>query len=181
MSTVQLDEGLFQGDSVAGVLDSAMDAGGGLLQLTSTRVPRSFLHPVGRTKLHPEDYYRFGADRGGIDERWFDSTTEADNEGRVWHEGLSFCLFEGQNFLLRDAVSERGKDRVGESIDSQYDRCPGYSKFFDNMGFFDNMDPIPHHMHHSLDDAALVGHEGNPESYYFPPQLNIVDNNVAYT
>ena len=175
MSNVKLDEGLIQGDSVAGILDSAMNAGGGLLRLTPTWVPRSFLHPGRRIKLHPNDYYRFGADRGGIDERWFGSTTEAANEGRVWHEGLSFCLFEGQKFLLREAVAERGADLVGKPIFDKFNRWPVYSKFFDNMG------PIPHHMHQSFEDAALVGQEGKPESYYFPPQLNNVDNNFAYT
>ncbi len=43
------------------------------------------------------------------------------------------------------------------------------------------MGPIPHHMHQSFEDATLVGQEGKPESYYFPPQLNNVDNNFAYT
>ncbi|MDB4678828.1 hypothetical protein OAE79_00695, partial [Rhodopirellula sp.] len=109
------------------------------------------------------------------DERWFGSTTEAANEGRVWHEGLSFCLFEGKKFLLKDAVSEKGADLVGSKIYDQYERWPVYSKFFDNMG------PIPHHMHQSSEDAELVGQEGKPESYYFPPQLNNVDNNFAYT
>ncbi|MFG0291455.1 MAG: hypothetical protein ACF8CQ_25045 [Rhodopirellula sp. JB044] len=175
MSNVKLDEGLVKGDSVTKLLDSAMDAGDGLLRLTPTWVPRSFLHPGRRIKLHPGDYYRFGADRGGIDERWFGSTTEAANEGRVWHEGLSFCLFEGKKFLLKDAVAERGADLVGESVYSKYERWPVYSKFFDNMG------PIPHHMHQSFEDAKLVGQEGKPESYYFPPQLNNVDNNFAYT
>jgi hypothetical protein len=174
-NSVTLDQGLVQGESVARVLDSAMDAGNGLLRLTPTWVPRSFLHPGRRIKLHPADYYRFGADRGGIDERWFGSTTEAANEGRVWHEGLSFCLFEGKKFLLRDAVAERGADIVGPSIWESYSRWPVYSKFFDNMG------PIPHHMHQSFEDAKLVGQEGKPESYYFPPQLNNVDNNFACT
>lgn len=175
MSSVTLDEGLVRGESVARVLDSALDAGGGLIRLTPTWVPRSFLHPGRRIKLHPGDYYRFGADRGGIDERWFGSTTEAANEGRVWHEGLSFGLFEGKKFLLRDAIEERGNDLVGEKIFGKYGRWPVYSKFFDNMG------PIPHHMHQTFEDAKLVGQEGKPESYYFPPQLNNVDNNFAYT
>ncbi|MEZ6074268.1 MAG: hypothetical protein R3C56_00940 [Pirellulaceae bacterium] len=107
--------------------------------------------------------------------RWFGSTTEAANEGRVWHEGLSMCLFEGQKFLLRDAVAESGKALVGEKIFNKYKRWPVYSKFFDNMG------PIPHHMHQSFEDAKLVGQEGKPESYYFPPQYNNVDNNFCYT
>ncbi len=175
MSIVKLDEDLVNKDSVSAILDRALDAGEGLLRLTPTWVPRSFLHPGRRIKLFPGDLYAFGADRGGIDERWFSSTTEAANEGRVWHEGLSFCLFEGKKFLLKDAVAEAGKRLIGSSIFDKYQRWPVYSKFFDNMG------PIPHHMHQSQKDAELVGHEGKPESYYFPPQYNNVDNNFAYT
>ena len=161
--------------SIGGLLDRALNAGEGLLRLTPTWVPRSFLHPGKRIKLHPEDWYAYGAHRGGIDERWFSSTTEAANEGRVWHEGLSFCEFEGEEFLLRDAVAEAGGQLIGYAMFKKYSRWPVYSKFFDNMG------PIPHHMHQRFEDAKLVGQEGKPESYYFPPQLNNVDNNFAYT
>jgi len=162
-------------DNVSGLLSRALDAGKGLLRLTPTWVPRSFLHPGKRIKLHPDDWYAYGAHRGGIDERWFASTTEAANDGRVWHEGLSFCEFEGEEFLLRDAVAESGGQLIGEAMFKKYNRWPVYSKFFDNMG------PIPHHMHQGFADAKLVGQEGKPESYYFPPQLNNVDNNFAYT
>ena len=175
MTNVKLDDGLLKKDNVAPILDRALDAGEGLLRLTPTWVPRSFLHPGRRIKLNPNHLYAFGANRGGIDERWFASTTEAANDGRVWHEGLSMCLFEGQKFLLRDSVAEAGKRLVGEPTFSKYSRWPVYSKFFDNMG------PIPHHMHQSAADAALVGQEGKPESYYFPPQYNNVDNNFSYT
>ena len=162
-------------DNVSSLLSRALDAGQGLLRLTPTWVPRSFLHPGKRIRLHPDDWYAYGAHRGGIDERWFSSTTEAANEGRVWYEGLSFCEFEGEEFLLRDAVAESGDQLIGKSMFSKYNRWPVYSKFFDNMG------PIPHHMHQGFEDAKLVGQEGKPESYYFPPQLNNVDNNFAYT
>jgi hypothetical protein len=43
------------------------------------------------------------------------------------------------------------------------------------------MGPIPHHMHQSRQQARLVGQEGKPESYYFPPQHNNVGNNFPYT
>ncbi len=168
-------EKLVPGDNLASVLSAALEAGDGLLRLTPTWVPRSFLHPGRRLKLHPGDLYAYGADRGGIDERWFASTTEAANEGRVWHEGLSFCSFEGRQFPLRDAVQEMGPTLIGQAMWDQYQRWPVYSKFFDNMG------PIPHHMHQSFEDAARTGQEGKPESYYFPPQYNNVDNNFAYT
>jgi hypothetical protein len=133
------------------------------------------LHPGRRIKLHPSDLYAYGANRGGIDERWFASTTEAANEGRVWHEGLSFASFEGHQFLLKDAVEEAGARLIGKSMFKKYGKWPVYSKFFDNMG------PIPHHMHQSFEHAKLTGQEGKPESYYFPPQYNNVDNNFCYT
>ncbi|MCC7084453.1 MAG: hypothetical protein IT427_05555 [Pirellulales bacterium] len=162
-------------DNISKLLDRAMNAGEGVLRLTPTWVPRSFLHPGKRIKLHPDDWYAYGADRGGIDERWFASTTEAANEGRAPDEGLSYVTFEGERFTLRDGVAEAGARLVGKTIYSKYQRWPVYSKFFDNMG------PIPHHMHQSAKDAKLVGREGKPESYYFPPQYNNCDNNFAYT
>ncbi len=168
-------ENIVSADNVAAILDRAMEASDGLLRLTPTWVPRSFLHPGRRLKLHTDDLYAYGAERGGIDERWFGSTTEAANEGRVWHEGLSFVSFEGKLFTLRDAVAEAGARLIGTAIWEKYNRWPIYSKFFDNMG------PIPHHMHQGFEDAALVGQEGKPESYYFPPQYNNVDNNFCYT
>jgi hypothetical protein len=50
-------------------------------------VPRSFLQPGLRIKLHPDDTYAYGLNRGGIDERWFASTTGGANETRAANEG----------------------------------------------------------------------------------------------
>jgi hypothetical protein len=170
-----IEENIVKGDNVKAALESALDAGEGLLRLAPAWVPRSFLHPGKRIRLHPDDWYAYGAHRGGIDERWFASTTEAANEGRVWHEGLSFCTFKGKLFTLRDAVAEAGNQLIGEAMFGKYNRWPVYSKFFDNMG------PIPHHMHQKFEHAALTGQEGKPESYYFPAQYNNCDNNFPYT
>ena len=161
--------------NVARLLETALDAGAGILRLAPTWVPRSFLQPGRRLKLHPADYYALGTHRGGIDERWFASTTVAANEGAPPDEGLSYVESEGQRFTLRDAVAERGAELIGESIWKKYGRWPVYSKFFDNMG------PIPHHMHQNAEQAKLVGQEGKPESYYFPPQMNAIGNNFPYT
>ena len=160
----------------ANLLKQVLDAGEGLLRLAPTWVPRSFLMPGRRIKLAPQDVYALGAHRGGIDERWFSSTTAAANEGAPPDEGLSYVVHEGKRvFTLRDAVALEGKRLVGPSIWERYQRWPVYSKFFDNLG------PIPHHMHQSNEQAALVGQQGKPESYYFPPQLNALGNNFPYT
>ena len=64
----------------------------------------------------PTDWYALGAHRGGIDERWFASTTEAANDNRAADEGLSYAVFEGQRFLLRDAVAEAGLKLIGKTM-----------------------------------------------------------------
>ncbi|HAW27639.1 MAG TPA: hypothetical protein DCY03_05905 [Planctomycetaceae bacterium] len=161
--------------NVAKLAADALTEGGGIFRLSPTWVPRSFLQPGRRLKLHPNDYYALGTHRGGIDERWFGSTTVAANEGAPDDEGLSYCVFGGEKFTLRDAISELGAEIIGDSIWGKYNRWPVYSKFFDNMG------PIPHHMHQNAEQAAKVGQEGKPESYYFPPQMNAIGNNFPYT
>ncbi len=155
--------------------EAALETGGGLLRLAPCWVPRSFLQPGKRLKLDPADLYAFGLNRGGIDERWFASTTPAANENRTPDEGLSYVVNGSECFTLENAVSELGEELIGKAMWTQYGKWPVYSKFFDNMG------PIPHHLHQSEEQAALVGREGKPESYYFPPQHNTTGNNFPYT
>ena len=161
--------------NVKSAAEAALADGGGLLRLAPCWVPRSFLQPGKRLKLDPKDLYAFGLNRGGIDERWFGSTTPAANDNRTDDEGYSYVVHAGQRFTLADVVAELGGKIIGDSIYSKYKKWPVYSKFFDNMG------PIPHHMHQSKAQAALVGQEGKPESYYFPPQHNPTGNNFPYT
>ena len=161
--------------NVASLASAALTAGNGILRLAPTWVPRSFLQPGRRLKLHPDDYYALGMHRGGIDERWFGSTTEAANDNRNADEGLSYVVHDGQRFLLRDVVAELKSEIIGDHIWNAFKKWPVYSKFFDNMG------PIPHHMHQNAEQAAKVGQEGKPESYYFPPQMNAIGNNFPYT
>lgn len=164
-----------QTTKLKGLVEGALQDSGGLLRLAPCWVPRSFLQPGKRLKLHPDDLYAFGLNRGGIDERWFASTTPAANENRTPDEGLSYVVAGDQRFTLQDAIAECGTEIIGKKLFSKYNRWPVYSKYFDNMG------PIPHHLHQSEKFAKLVGQEGKPEAYYFPPQHNNVGNNFPYT
>ena len=49
------------------------EKGQGILQLTPTWVPRPFNRPGRRLRLHPDDYFAMGMERGAIVERWFSS------------------------------------------------------------------------------------------------------------
>ena len=161
--------------SVEKMTSEALEKGEGILRLAPTWVPRSFLMPGRRLKLATQDLYALGAHRGGIDERWFASTTMAMNENRAWDEGLSYVVSDGRKFLLKDAIDAEGPRLIGRKMWDSYHRWPVYSKFFDNMG------PIPHHLHQNTAQAQLVNQDGKPEGYYFPPQLNPVDNNFPHT
>jgi hypothetical protein len=158
-------------------VQQALDAGGGVLRLEPCWVPRSFMIPGRRLRLHPDDYYACGGHRGGINERWFSSTTNADNgPGTPADEGLSYVrMADGKKFLLKEAVEKAGDLLLGADVMQRENGWNLLCKFFDNLG------PIPHHMHQNDADAKRVGRRGKPEAYYFPPQYNPTDNNYPYT
>jgi hypothetical protein len=136
--------------------------------------------PGRRIKLHPDDYYILGGQRGGIDERWFSSTTPAKNGPLTGeNEGLSAIVFtdgtKEEKILLKDAVDELKSELIGDRLWNEFGSWPMYSKFFDNMG------PLPHHIHHNDEHAKLIGQLGKPEAYYFPPQLNNHGGDFPYT
>ncbi|AFL86471.1 hypothetical protein Terro_0120 [Terriglobus roseus DSM 18391] len=158
-------------------VQQAVEAGNGILKLAPSWVPRSFMIPGRRLKLHPDDIYAYGGSRGGINERWFSSTTKAANGPETSEfEGLSFVVTDsGEQFLLKDAVEVAGDLLLSKEV---FDREQGWNilcKFFDNEG------PIPHHMHQNDEHASAVGFKGKPEAYYFPPQYNQTFNNFPFT
>ncbi len=158
-------------------IEEAIGAGSGVLRLQPCWVPRSFMIPGRRLKLHPNDLYAFGGHRGGINERWFSSTTKASNGPHTTpDEGLSYVrTAKGGKFLLLEAVETAGDLLLGADVMEREGGWNLLCKFFDNMG------PIPHHMHQSDEFARLVGFKGKPEAYYFPPQYNQILNNFPHT
>jgi len=162
------------------VIQNAFDQGEGIVRLAPNWVPRSFCVPGRRIKLHPDDYYALGGERGGIDERWFSSTTPADNGPLTGeYEGLSQIVFEDgagtEQVLLAEAVQELKGALIGDRVWDEHKCWPMYSKFFDNKG------ALPHHVHHRDEHAALTGQKGKPEAYYFPPQVNNYGADFPYT
>ena len=151
--------------------------GEGIFRLAPNWVPRAFCIPGRRIKLHPDDYYALGSARGGIDERWLGCTTPADNGPlTAKNEGISHLVADDGTLIpLTEAVEELGAELLGERLWNEYHCWPVYSKFFDNLG------PLPHHIHHRDQHAKLVGQRGKPECYYFPPQLNNHGGHFPFT
>lgn len=162
------------------LVQQELEKNDGILRFAPCWVARNFMQPGRRLKLDPRDYYAYGNEKGGIDERWFASTTPADNaEYTIENEGLSFVVIKTEDtieqILFKDIIEFMGSEIIGEYQMKTYGRWMMYSKFFDNMG------PIAHHVHLKNEHAANVGMLGKPEGYYFPPQQNNVGNNFPHT
>lgn len=161
------------------IIHETFKKGDGILRLFPSFVPRRFGKAGHRLKLHPDDYFAFGIERGSITERWFSSTIPAQNGSNAKaDEGLSYVCIDyniEKKFSLRMAVKILGEDLVGKELMEKYDGWPMYSKFFDNQN------PLFHHVHLTFEAAARVGKLGKPESYYFPKQLNNHFGEANYT
>ncbi len=161
------------------VIRKTCEKGEGILRLFPAFVPRRFGKAGHRLRLHPDDYFAFGMARGSITERWFASTIAAQNgpDAKV-DEGMSYVCTDydsDEKFSLRDAVKVLGSDLVGDELMEKYNGWPIYSKFFDNEN------PLFHHVHLGFEDAERVGKLGKPENYYFPKQLNNYFGEAGYT
>lgn len=162
--------------SAASEIERTMEAGGGVIRLAPAWVPRSFCTPAKRLRLHPDDYFPLGKDRGGIDERWFASAIRAENGPLTDpYEGLSLAVTPTGGVIPFDEFINHFKSEAIGTLWDEYGLWPMYSKFFDNQW------PLPFHIHQRDEHAALVGKLGKPEAYYFPPQLNNHGGMFPYT
>lgn len=144
--------------------------GEGILHLMPTWVPRGFNEPGKRLRLHPDDYFALGMDRGGICERWLGSLAKALNGPKTGEtEGMSYVLEDAPTkttHLFKDYVEELGADLIGDELMANYSTWPAFAKLYD----YDK--PLFHHLHLTEAMANKIGMHGKPEAYYFPPQYN---------
>lgn len=143
-------------------IHATFQEGEGILKLLPVFVPRRFGSAGHRLKLHPDDYYALGTQRGSIKERWFSSIIPAMNGPLAApDEGMSYVNVTGGNegkILLKDFVEELGPELIGEDLYAKHGTWPMYSKFFDFEG------PLFHHLHLDFESAARVGKLGKPEA-----------------
>ena len=158
-------------------LQSLFEEKEGVLPFLPNFIPRSFAQPGTRLRLHPDDYYPLGLERGAIKERWFVSTVPALNGPLApADEGLSYIpLANGGKIAFRDAVAGLGARLVGREVWQQYGTWPMFAKFFDNET------PLFLHLHLCQKDAEAIGMNGKPEAYFFPHQYNATQGRFPHT
>ena len=154
-------------------------SGEGILRLLPVFIPRRFSKAGQRLRLHPDDYYALGINRGSIKERWFSSTVPAINgPDAPDDEGISYvdtgddtnCKISFNDFII-----ELGAEIIGPGLMERYGTWPMFAKFFDYN------EPLFHHLHPNDKAAARIGMMGKPEAYYYPPQLNNHLGTAPYT
>lgn len=154
----------------AEIIRETLEKGGGVLRLTPTWVPRPFNRPGRRIRLHPDDYFAMGMERGAIVERWFSSITHVETEGARPDEGMSYVNVNDdpeQVVLFKDFVDELGAALIGKELMDRFGTWPMYSKFYDYMW------PLFHHIHHGEEACKRYGDvKPKHEHYFFPKQYN---------
>ena len=144
--------------------------GEGVLRMAPNWVPRPFNRPGKRIRLHPDDYFAMGMDKGAITERWFSSVTKSASKGAGEYEGLSFVNVDddpANTILFKDFVDELGAELIGQTLMDKYGTWPMYSKFYDYQK------PLFHHIHHGEEACKRYGDvKPKHEHYFFPRQYN---------
>jgi hypothetical protein len=148
----------------------ALDKGQGVLSMAPTWVPRPFNRPGRRIRLHPDDYFAMGMERGAIVERWFSSITRVETKGAGPNEGMSYVNVDDNPrhvVLFKDFIDALGSALIGAELMERYGTWPMYSKFYDYML------PLFHHIHHGEEACKRYGDvKPKHEHYFFPKQYN---------
>ena len=149
----------------------------GIARFKPLWIPRSFLPPGGRLKLHPDDLYSFGIEKGGISERWFCTTGVPGPDGSIDESTISrFYLGEGNGELsFPEAIELMGVELLGHETMETLGTFKMFAKFYDYCA------ALPLHMHPQAEYANRVGMNQKPESYYFPVELNSIRYENDYT
>src|SRR5258708_39736661 len=92
------------------LVQKALELGKGVVRLAPAWVPRMGSIPGRRLRLHPDDLYALGVQRGGITERWLASTTHPNKGPSTPPDGgLSYIVVGDQKVTLLGAIKIMGE------------------------------------------------------------------------
>ena len=158
------------------LLQNQIEKNRGVIRMVPLWIPRSFLPPGRRLKLHPDDLYSFGTEKGGICERWFCSTG-VPTLGGVDESTISFFYLGEENKKIEfpEAIGAIGNELLGKETMATIGTFQMFAKFFDYGA------ALPLHIHPEGKYAKKVGMNQKPEAYYYPAELNNITYDHDYT
>ena len=160
------------------LLQDQLDRYDGVARFLPTWLPRNFLPPGRRLKVHPDDLYAFGMEKGGIAERWFVSTgAPISGETTLDESTMSrFWLGKGEDTItFPEAIALMGDTLLGEETMKTLGTFKMFAKLYDYGA------ALPFHLHPQGKFVNHLGLNQKPESYYFPVEYNSITLNHDYT
>ena len=152
------------------ILDECLNANGGVLQLIHRYAGRTFCTPGRRLRLHEESYYPDYMNGTGLDELWMGCTVpivtgviDSRTQKAPFREGESHVLTpNGQVISLQDLIASNPNAVMGEKVTELSKTLFGEATWPIVSKKFDNLNPIPDHLHWTKWEVYDINSFDNP-------------------
>ena len=152
------------------ILDECLNANGGVLQLIHRYAGRTFCTPGRRLRLHEESYYPDYMNGTGLDELWMGCTVpivtgviDSRTQKAPFREGESHVLTpNGQVISLQDLIASNPNAVMGEKVTEFSKALFGEATWPIVSKKFDNLNPIPDHLHWTKWEVYDINSFDNP-------------------
>jgi hypothetical protein len=157
-------------DSVGSILDDCLNHYGGVLPLLHRYAGRTFCTPGKRLRLAEESYYPDYMSGTGLDEVWMGCTVpivtgviDSRTNKAPFREGESHVLTpNGHVVSLQDLISASPETVMGEKITAFATGLFGEPTWPIVSKKFDNLNPIPDHLHWTKWEVYDINSYDNP-------------------
>jgi hypothetical protein len=157
-------------DGIAKVLDNCLEKNGGVLPLLHRYAGRTFCTPGKRLRLDARSYYPDYMGGTGLDEIWMCCTVpivtgviDTRTKKAPFREGEAHVLTaDGQVISLQDLISADPKAVIGDKVTALSKQLFGNVTWPIVSKKFDNLNPIPHHLHWSKWEVYDINSYDNP-------------------
>ena len=158
------------GGESAAILDDCINQNDGVLQLMHRYAGRTFCSPGKRIRLDEGSYYPDYMGGTGLDEIWMGCTVpivtgviDTRTNKAPYREGESHVLTpDGQVISLQDLILANPETVMGEKITAFSKSLYGDPTWPIVSKKFDNLNPIPHHLHWSKWEVYDINSFDNP-------------------
>jgi hypothetical protein len=172
------------GGSAAATLDACLNQNDGVLQLLHRYAGRTFCTPGRRIRLAEESYYPDYMGGTGLDEIWMCCTVpivtgviDTRTNKAPFREGEAHVLTpDGQVVSLQDLIEANPNAVMGEKVTAFAEDMFGRATWPIVSKKFDNLNPIPDHLHWSKWEVYDINSFDNPgvsASHYYTTAMGL--------
>ncbi|WP_373650842.1 hypothetical protein [Schlesneria sp. DSM 10557] len=157
-------------NGIASVLDDCLNQHGGVLQLLHRYAGRTFCTPGKRLRLDAKSYYPDYMGGTGLDEIWMCCTVpiktgviDTRTNKAPFREGEAQVLTaSGQVVALQDLIAANPSSVIGDKVSAFAKEMFGYATWPIVSKKFDNLNPIPDHLHWAKWEVYDINSFDNP-------------------